>query len=162
MENVDRITLSEVMSTASWYAPRCAVSSPAATPERHRCPRGPEWHLPLQHGYLYSRHLQRAKTPYFPEKKCPTANGGSRGYTRAGGWSRPSDFTWGKFKLNEWKFCLIARSDLQYVENTHPLLPLQRSASGHCLETASMNCGMFADSRLLMENVSSAPFHVRN
>lgn len=153
VENVDGILLSQVMFTASWYAPRCAVLSLAATLERHRSPRGPEWYLPLPHGYLCLA-ISRELKPHTFHKKCPTASGDSCGYMHAGGLSRRSDFTWGKFQLNEWEFCLMSGLDLQYMKNMHPLLPLQPSAFGRCLEMASVNCCMFANPRLLMEDVT--------
>lgn len=152
VENVDGIQLSEVVFTASWYASRCAVSSLAAIPEKPGSPRGLEWYLPLPHGYLYLA-ISRELKPHSFHKKYPTANGGSCDYMHAEGWSRPSYFTWGKFQLNEWEFHLMSGPDLQYMENMNPLLPLQPSAFGCCLETASANCCMFADPRLLMEDV---------
>lgn len=56
--------------------------------------------------------------------------------------------------LNEWEFCLMSGSDLQYMENMYPLLPLQPSAFGCCIEMASVNCCMFVNPRLLMKDVS--------
>lgn len=41
MENVDGIPLSEPVFNVSQYAPRCAVSSLAATPEKYRSLRRP-------------------------------------------------------------------------------------------------------------------------
>lgn len=47
----------------------------------------------------------------------------------------------------------MSGSDLQYIENMHPLLPIQPSAFS-CLEMASVNCCILANPRILMEDMS--------